>query len=307
MPKVAAVVVTYNSAAVIAACLESLRGRSDEVLVVDNASSDGTASVVLRRGGAQLITNNSNAGFAAAVNQGVRATSADLILLLNPDARLVTGLEPLVQACQGAGIGAAAGVLVDSNGQPQTGFSVRRFPTPAVFLFELLGINRVWRSNPVNRRYRCLDLPLDQLQPVEQPAGAFLLFRRAVWAELGGFDERFHPLWFEDVDFLHRVHQAGYGIRYDPAARVEHDGGHSIAGLAPGTRQSYWCDNLLKYAAKHFSSWGLRVTAAAVLTGCVARSVVTGSWRTLLPGGELNSVMRLAGGLFRSGRANPND
>ena len=67
----------------------------------------------------------------------------------------------------------------------------------------------MWPGNPVNRRWRCHDLDLSVAQDVEQPAGACLLVRGSVWQELGGLDERFHPLWFEDVDFCQRLKQRG--------------------------------------------------------------------------------------------------
>src|SRR5665213_207369 len=98
MARVAIVIVTYNSASEIGGCLDALQGLSEvEVVVVDNASADTTGDEVALRG-ARLIANSKNSGFAAAVNQGVRATTAPLVLLLNPDAHLVSGIDALV-AC----------------------------------------------------------------------------------------------------------------------------------------------------------------------------------------------------------------
>src|SRR6185437_7858278 len=154
--------------------------------------------------------NTENQGFAAAVNQGVRAVDAEYLLLLNPDAKLLTGIDALVDASRQFGL--AAGKLVDAVGNPQRGFNLRRFPTTASLFFELAGLNRLWPSNPVNREYRCLDRDPDQGGPVEQPAGAFLMFRRDVWQRLNGFDEQFHPVWFEDVDFCRRAVDAGFQI-----------------------------------------------------------------------------------------------
>src|ERR1700689_2092614 len=95
MPRVAGVIVTHNSASEIGGCLDALKGLSEvEVLVVDNASADSTCNEVALRG-ARQIANSKKAGFAAAVNRGVRATTAPLVLLLNPDARLVSGLDAL--------------------------------------------------------------------------------------------------------------------------------------------------------------------------------------------------------------------
>src|SRR5882757_4303357 len=97
MPSVGIVIVTYNSEAEIGPCLDAALATDAEVVVIDNASSDGTLEQV-RRCGATLIANPVNRGFAAAVNQGIRAIGADFILLLNSDAVLQTGLEALRRA-----------------------------------------------------------------------------------------------------------------------------------------------------------------------------------------------------------------
>ena len=70
-------------------------------------------------------------------------------------------------------------------------------------------LNRFWPGNPVNRRYRCLDWDSSSRSMVEQPAEHFFMVRRAVWQELGGFDEGFFPLWFEDVDFCRQNSRSG--------------------------------------------------------------------------------------------------
>ena len=177
---VSIVIVSFNSGGHIARCLRSVRD-AGEVVVVDNASSDDTCAAVTREApGVKLIRNEHNRGFAAAVNQGVAATGNPFVLLLNPDTVLQSRLQPLLDQCLSPEVGAAGGKLIDEDGQVQTGFNVRRFPTPAALLFEVLLVNRVWPSNPVNRRYRCLDADLQQLQDVDQPAGAFLMVRRDV-------------------------------------------------------------------------------------------------------------------------------
>ena len=84
-------------------------------------------------------------------------------------------------------MGAAAGRLVDEQDRPQIGFNVRAFPTAATLAFETLGWNRIWASNPVNRRYRVRGFDADKEQDVEQPAGAFLMVRRDVFKAVGGW------------------------------------------------------------------------------------------------------------------------
>jgi len=140
--------------------------------------------------------------------------------------------------------------------------------------FEALGINSLFPSNPANRRYRCLDVDLSKPSEVEQPPGAFLMFRREVWHTLGGFDTQFSPLWFEDVDFSKRVHDLGLKILYVPEVTARHQGGHSIAMLNWGCRQVYWYASLLRYASKHFQTIGCSGVSLAVVFGSIFRSMI---------------------------------
>src|ERR1051326_1219914 len=93
MPEIEIIIVTYNSAAEIGACLEAASGTGAEIVVVDNASTDGTIAEVKKRN-VRLIANSENRGFAAAVNQGAAVSSAPYLLLLNPDAVICGSLEP---------------------------------------------------------------------------------------------------------------------------------------------------------------------------------------------------------------------
>ena len=254
MKSIAAVIVTYNSEEVIGSCLDAcLKMGLGEIIVADNASTDDTRAEVRRRPGVRLIENAGNRGFAAAVNQGIAASHSALALLLNPDTRLVTPIDDLALACQQPGVGAAAGMLVAADGAPQAGFNVRRLPTPAALSLEVMGINRLWPSNPVNRGYRCHDLDAHAQASVEQPAGAFLMVRRDAWTALGGLDESFAPIWFEDVDFCKRMLDSGRSIRYLPSARAIHVGGHSIQKITFECREVCWYASLLGYASKHFT------------------------------------------------------
>lgn len=298
---VAAVIVTWNSEQVVQKCLEALANMTITPIVVDNASSDHTVELARSYPGVQVIANPYNRGFAAAANQGIAATSAEFILLLNPDVHLLTSVDTLVQASRQYGL--AAGKLVDSDQRPQSGFTIRRLPTPASLIFELFGINRLWPNNPVNRRYRCLDRDLDLPGPVEQPAGAFLMTRRDVWERLGGFDESFQPVWFEDVDYCRRALDAGYRIEYVPSVLGSHAGGHSVAQVPPGCRAVYWCVSLLRYAAKHFRSLGYRSVCAAVLFTSVPR-MFAGMIRdrSFTPYSFYSRIIRIAGQCLISDR-----
>jgi GT2 family glycosyltransferase len=220
-----------------------------------------------------LIANSENRGFAGAVNQGFAALNSPYVLLLNPDAVIQTSLEPLRQACDLPGSAGAGGQLVDAGGHPQVGFMMRELPTPAALALEALLLNRIWPGNPVNRRYRCLDRDSSSRSTVEQPAGAFFMVRRAVWQELGGLDENFFPLWFEDVDFCRGIRDRGFSLYYIPEAVAKHTGGHSVPHLPLEMRLIYWYRGLLRYSAKHFRPFAFRTVCLAVVTGSILRGI----------------------------------
>jgi len=268
----AIVIVTYNSAQQIEACLTAAMRAGAGIWVVDNCSHDDSVQRV-RAFPVHVIANSENRGFAAAVNQGVQASDAKFILLLNPDAILETGIEELREQCNLPGVAAAAGLLVGPDGAPQRGFTVRRLPTPLALIFENVLLNRIWPGNPVNWRFRCFDLDLSGLGPrrVEQPAGALFMFRRDEWENLGGFDEQFRPLWFEDVDFCARLLGAEKEIRLVPAVTAKHTGAHSILNMALEIRQFYWYGNLLRYSLKHFPALDRKLVCCSVVIGSVLR------------------------------------
>jgi N-acetylglucosaminyl-diphospho-decaprenol L-rhamnosyltransferase len=301
-PDIGIVIVTYNSGAEIDECLDAALQSGGEVVVVDNASSDDTVANVARRG-VRLFANPTNRGFGAAVNQGFAVLNRPYVLLLNPDAVLKSALEPLREACDMPHAAGAGGTLLDSDGRPQIGFMARQLPTASTLILEALLLNRICPNNPVNRRYRGSHFDYARRFEVQQPAGAFLMIRREVWRELGGFDERFHPLWFEDVDFCRRAVDRGYRFFYEPQAVAKHTGAHSVVGLAVEMRRFYWYRSLLKYSAKHFGSCAFRAVALAVAAGSVLRGIAeTVLDRRFKPMAASGDVVRFAGRCLLFGR-----
>jgi GT2 family glycosyltransferase len=272
------IVITWNSAPHIASCLRALRPYRDwERIIIDNGSRDNTLECVRATDpDARLVTNIENRGFAAAVNQGVRIAESELILLLNPDTTPLPGaLEKIGETLQADRVGAASGLLLRPDGTLDTGFMLRRLPTPIRMLAEILLLNRVWPGNPVNRAYRCLDLNYSVCQEVEQPAAACLGFPRVAWEDIGGFDERFFPVWFEDVDFCRRLRDRGWKLIFQPEAVFSHVGGQSVHQLAFQDRQAHWYGNLLRYFKKHHSRATAWILRGAIAIGLLLRSFLT--------------------------------
>ena len=208
MPRCSTIIVTYNSAESITQCLGALATEDCEIVVVDNASQDDTVARVQAfqaQHPVELLRISRNLGFAAGVNHGVRAASGSVLLILNPDAIAEPGAVSALIGCMVAqSADAAGGALLNANGQLERGFAFRRLPTLGSLLCEALLVNQLWPSNPINRRYRCLDADYSKVQPIEQPAGACLAIAREAWSAVGGMDTQFTPVWFEDVDFCKR-------------------------------------------------------------------------------------------------------
>lgn len=276
------VIVTWNSGGTIGQCLTSLekhRPPSSRVIIIDNASQDSTLEVLHSRssGISTLVPNESNRGFAAACNQGAKAGQSSAILFLNPDCEV--GAEALVSMTSvlqsDSGIAAVGGKLVDRTGVPQRGFAVRSLPGPMDFCFEALLVNRMLPRNPWNRHYRLLDFSYGENTEIEQPAGACLMIRRSVFEGMGGFDERFHPAWFEDVDLCRRLRDRGARIMYCAAATTVHAGASSVKSLPPGRASEFFFLNMLRYSRKH-CGWGwTAILRCALALGMMMRMVGT--------------------------------
>jgi hypothetical protein len=130
------------------------------------------------------------------------------------------------------------------------------------------------------------------------------MVRRAVWQELGGFDEGFFPLWFEDVDFCRRVADRGYDLYYVPEAVAKHLGAHSIRRLTVEMRRVYWYCGLLRYSARHFRPGAFRAVCLAVVTGSFPRSIAESIFdRSLKPLAAYWKVVRVASRCFLFGSA----
>lgn len=252
-PSVTAIVVNWNAGDLLGRCLESLQ-RSElplEVLLVDNASTDGTTSTVRERFPAvRLIENRENLGFSRANNQALSQSRGRFILLLNPDAELQTGaLEALVSRLEARPQAAVVGPrVIDGQGRPQS--TRRRFPTLGTEFLESTLLQRFLPlDHPVLRRYYLLDRSDEEAQAVDWLVGACLLVRRAALDQVGPLDERFF-MYFEEVDWCQRLRWAGWEILYEPSALVVHHGGRSSEQV-PLRRHCLFNESKCRYVAKY--------------------------------------------------------
>jgi N-acetylglucosaminyl-diphospho-decaprenol L-rhamnosyltransferase len=206
-----AVIVTHNSARDLQAQLAcgALRRAFPRIVVVDNASTDGSPDVA-RRAGVEVIRRGVNDGLAAALNEGMRGSGSELVALLNPDVLLDDETLPhrLAGLFEDAAVGLAAPALILPGGERQD--SVRRLPAPGELLVRRL----------TGARHG--EIRADAATDVAWAVLAFVAVRRTAFEDVGGFDEGFH-LYFEDVDFCVRLWSRGWRVRHDPALSARHE------------------------------------------------------------------------------------
>jgi N-acetylglucosaminyl-diphospho-decaprenol L-rhamnosyltransferase len=287
--RLAILIVNWNARDLLLRCLDSLTSLPHLVIVVDNASGDGSADAVARRfPGVTLVRSAENLGFAGGVNrarqEAARATApaaaVDYLLLLNPDAIASAAAIDALRAALAAdaSIGAVGGRLIHADGTPQAGFNIRRFPTLGSFAMDLLLIDQVWPGNPSTRRYLARDVDDSDTAAavdVDQPAAACLMVRASAFDAIGGMDERFHPAWFEDVDFCRRLRAEGFRIRFEPRATFVHQGGVAMRTLGLGRFSSIWYANMERYVRRHHGVAGWLLLKGLIGAGMSARIAIS--------------------------------
>lgn len=226
-PAVSVVIVNYNGGGLLLECLARLLERTAvpiEILLVDNASSDGSAGEASRTFPCvRLIANSANVGFARASNQGMAQARADYLLLLNPDLivreRAVDTVHAYMAARPEVGI-CGPRILLPSGRLDRP--CRRSFKTPATYVHKALGLSSLFPGSRTFGRYYLSYLDERQTFEVDAVIGAFLMTRRSVIDRIGSLDERFF-LYCEDEDFCLRVKKAGYKVVYlGEAVAVHH-------------------------------------------------------------------------------------
>lgn len=251
LPLISAVIVTYNSRDDIVACLDALLA-SDwprlEIIVVDNASADGTANIVARSyRTVRLVHGQSNLGFGGGNNLGFAQSRGDIVVAVNPDVQLLpAALRAFVYAFGAdSSLGVAGAKLLYPDGRTiQHAGGVVDYP---------LATTR-------HRGYGETDSgQCDQTCPVDFVTGAALALRRQALTALGGFDAAFRPVYYEDVDLCYRARAAGWGVVYHPAAVGLH---RTSVSLDPSSETyfRFFHANRVRFVLKH-------CTTEQILTG----------------------------------------
>ena len=226
---VSAVVVNYNAGLLLTRCVKSMLAQAiGEVVVVDNASHDGSLgilrSALARDRRLQIIRNEENLGFAAGCNIGVRACSGRYLLFLNPDARLEeVALERMLQALVSAqDVGMVGGLLCNPDGSEQPG-GRRVLPTPRRAFVRAFGLASLARLSPrLFSDFLLHGEPLpDKPVAVEAISGACMMVKRQAMEEVGLWDEGYF-LHCEDVDWCMRFSRNGWKTLFVPQARIVH-------------------------------------------------------------------------------------
>jgi N-acetylglucosaminyl-diphospho-decaprenol L-rhamnosyltransferase len=254
-PRLSIIIVTYNSTADIDACLGSLvqhpPSTDHEIVVVDNASTDGTAATVRSRWrSVRVIDAGANVGFSSGNNLGMQRTVGSLVLLLNPDTSVPAGsLDRLVAALDARPDVAVVGPrLVDANGRVELSFG--RMLSPLAELRQRFLVECGRQTRPVGAYVESLTR---KPQEVHWVSGACLLVRRADAEAVGLMDERFF-MYAEDVDFCASIRARGRRVLFCPTAEVIHLRGRSRATVSAATERAYRRSQLAFYE-KHHPGW----------------------------------------------------
>jgi GT2 family glycosyltransferase len=263
------VIVSFRCGPMLRQCLQSLREHAPagglRITVVDNASGDGTAEVVRDEfPDVGLIALEENVGFSAANNLVLRETTAEYVLVLNPDTRLGEGtLDTLLRLMDGnRRIGIAGCRLVQEDGTFDHA-ARRSFPTPASALGHFLRVGRWERAPAPLSAYRAPDVGEG---PVDAVNGAFMLMRRAMLDEIGLFDEGYW-MYMEDLDLCYRAAEAGWVTWYEPSVAATHVKG-GTSGRYRNLRLNYaFHYGMARFYHRHYASGHGRAFNAAIYAG----------------------------------------
>ncbi len=265
MPLFSTIIITYNSSSTIVDCLKSVtdsaEGSEVEIILVDNASPDETKKIIKERfAQLHLIENKTNAGFAAAVNQGAQVANGGYLLLLNPDTKVEKKFfQKVSDFVQANKLAAVTGCnLVDDRGKHQA--SCWKKPTLGTTLLEMF--------LPYELSLQMITEDPVLTSEVGMVSGACMAIRRDLFDRLKGFDPQFF-MYYEDSDFCYRTRKEGFHIFFNQSINVYHKISGSGGKPETLTMQYYRSKNL--FFRKHYGAFYAFTVRMIVLLGVVIR------------------------------------
>ncbi|MDQ6672192.1 MAG: glycosyltransferase family 2 protein [Chloroflexota bacterium] len=284
-------ILNYNTREHLRACLASLAAEGStsvsggpvqaEVIVVDNASSDGSADMVAANfSWVSLIRSPRNGGFADGNNQGLQRSRGAAILLLNPDTLMpsggIAGLLAALAAHPEAGI--IGPRLLRPDGSMHLACR-RSFPTPAIAFYRLSGLSQLFPHSPRFGRYNLTFVDPGTPMEVDSVCGACMLIRRSVFERIGPLDDRFF-MYGEDLDWCLRTREAGWAVRYEPRIVVQHQQGAASGKRVLRTTFHFFHAMDLFYRKHYVNRYSPLVTGVVRLA--IYAALVVATCRTLL-------------------------
>lgn len=250
------IIVNYNVKYFLEQALLSIKragkGMSIEIIIIDNASQDGSVEY-LRDNYPEIkvIANQDNLGFGRANNQGLKLARGKYLLVINPDTVLGEDtLQVLMDYLEiHPDIGAIGPKVLDKEGRFELACR-RGFPTPVAAFSKITGLAAVFPRSRILAKYNLTYLDPDTACEVDALCGAFLLVRREVYEQAGGFDEDFF-LYGEDIDWCYRIKRAGWKVFYYPKTEVIHYKGESALRSTIDTRRAFF-NAMRLFVKKHF-------------------------------------------------------
>ncbi|MEW6610833.1 MAG: glycosyltransferase family 2 protein [Patescibacteria group bacterium] len=256
---ISVIVVSWNSRRFLERCIKSVlkcaQNLTYEIIVVDNASSDGSADFVRDTfPTVNLIKLPSNTGFSHACNVGITYAKGSYLCFLNPDTELLNNALPHLVSFmdQHPRAGITGGMLQDPDGRVQ--YSIRSFPGPLIALGMMIKLHHIPIVKRLFYAYFKTDFNYMVAQQVDQVMGAFFVVRKLFLDQVGGFDERFF-LWFDDVDLMRQAHESGWQVWYYPNARAIHWGAQSFSQVSSYENQKQFLKSLRQYIEKWHGSF----------------------------------------------------
>jgi GT2 family glycosyltransferase len=267
----AVVIVNHNTREHLRACLASLDGeQAAQTVVVDNASTDGSAEMVAAEFPAVDLIRAGNEGFGAGANRGVSAARHAYVLLLNSDTLLRPGalaaLEEYLDRRPQVGIAGPRLINPDGSLQP----SIYPNPGPLAELMRWTSLARIATLAPRLRHAYLLDHPHDREVEAGWLVGAALAVRKAAFDRIGGFDEAFF-MYSEEVDLAYRMQLDGWCVRFTPTAEVVHVGGASTAAYRAAMMARLY-GSMTRFYRKHYGKRD-QALLRAILTYFMVRNV----------------------------------